>query len=127
MLFQADMAKQAAEEVRKTFWTQRPDIDADAREFADDLFRVATDRSEEIDMLIGQHARHWKMDRMATVDRNVLRGAVAEFLGFPQTPRAIVINEALEIARRFSTPESVQFINGVLDSVAKELGQREVV
>lgn len=122
MLFQADMAKQAAEEVRKTFWAQRPDIDADARGFADDLFRVATDRSEQIDSLIGQHARHWKMDRMAAVDRNVLRGAVAEFLGYPETPRAIVINEALEIARRFSTPESVQFINGVLDSVAKELG-----
>ena len=122
MLFQADMAKQQADEVRKTFWAQRPDIDADARGFADDLFRVATDRSEEIDALIGQHARHWKMDRMAAVDRNVLRAAVAEFLGYPQTPRPIVINEALEIARRFSTPESVQFINGVLDSVAKELG-----
>ena len=125
MLFQADMAKQAAAEVRKTFWAQRPDIDADAREFADDLFRVASARGEEIDGLIGRHARHWKMDRMAAVDRNVLRGAVAEFLGYPQTPRPIVINEALEIARRFSTPESVQFINGVLDSVAKELGQGE--
>jgi transcription antitermination protein NusB len=62
------------------------------------------------------------MDRMATVDRNVLRGAVAELLGFPATPRAVVINEALEIARKFSTPESVQFINGVLDSVGKEVG-----
>jgi len=122
MLFQADMGKQAADEVRKTFWAQRPDIDADARGFADDLFRVATDRCQEIDALIGRHARHWKMDRMAAVDRNVLRGAVAEFLGYPQTPRPIVINEALEIARRFSTPESVQFINGVLDSVGKELG-----
>ena len=55
-------------------------------------------------------------------DRNVLRGAVAEFLAYPATPRAIVINEALEIARKFSTPESVQFINGVLDSVGKEVG-----
>jgi N utilization substance protein B len=62
------------------------------------------------------------MDRMATVDRNVLRGAVAEFLGYPATPHAIVINEALEIARKFSTPESVQFINGVLDSVGKDVG-----
>ncbi len=61
------------------------------------------------------------MDRMAAVDRNVLRTGVAEFLGFPETPKPVVINEALEIARRFSTPESVQFINGVLDSVAKEL------
>jgi len=122
MLFQADMGKQPAEVVRKTFWAQREDVDQEARGFADDLFRVASERQEEIDALIGRHTRHWKMDRMAAVDRNVLRGAVAEFLGYPETPRPIVINEALEIARRFSTPESVQFINGVLDSVGKELG-----
>ncbi len=121
MLFQADMGKQSADDVRKTFWAQREDIDAEARGFADDLFRVANDKSDEIDALIVKHTRHWKMDRMAAVDRNVLRAAVAEFLGYPQTPRPIVINEALEIARNFSTPESVQFINGVLDSIAKEL------
>ena len=62
------------------------------------------------------------MDRMAAVDRNLLRASVAEFLGFPKTPKPVVINEALEIARRYSTPESVHFINGVLDSVARELG-----
>jgi N utilization substance protein B len=61
------------------------------------------------------------MDRMATVDRNVLRSAVAELMSFPSTPRAVVINEALEIARKFSSPESVNFINGVLDSVGREL------
>ena len=61
------------------------------------------------------------MERMAAVDRNLMRAAVAELVGFPDTPRAVVINEALEIARKFSTPESVQFINGVLDSVGKEL------
>ena len=122
MLFQADMGKQSADLVRQTFWAQRPDVDVEARRFAEDLFRVASDRLEEIDTLIGRHTRHWKMERMAAVDRNVLRGAVAEFLGYPDTPRAIVINEALEIARKFSTPESVQFINGVLDSVGKEIG-----
>jgi N utilization substance protein B len=122
MLFQADMGKQAPELVRKTFWAQRTDIDEEARGFAEDLFRVASDRLEEIDGLIGKHAQHWRMERMAAVDRNVLRGAVAEFLGYPGTPRAIVINEAIEIARKFSTPESVTFINGVLDSVGKEIG-----
>jgi transcription antitermination protein NusB len=121
MLFQADMGKQPAEDVRKTFWATRTDVDDEVRGFTDDLFRVANDRAEQIDALIGKHTKHWKMDRMAAVDRNVLRGAVAEFLGYPETPRPIVINEALEIARRFSTPESVQFINGVLDSVGKEL------
>ena len=122
MLFQADMGKQTPELVRKTFWATRTDIDPEARGFAEDLFRVASDRLEEIDGLIGKHAQHWKMERMAAVDRNVLRGAVAELLEYPQTPRAIVINEAIEIARKFSTPESVTFINGVLDSVGKEIG-----
>jgi len=121
MLFQADMGKQPADLVRKIFWVQREDIDDEVRGFANDLFRLASERLEEIDALIARHARHWKMERMAAVDRNVLRGAVAEFLGYPETPQAIVINEALEIARKFSTPESVQFINGVLDSVGKEM------
>lgn len=66
------------------------------------------------------------MDRMAAVDRNLLRAAIAELLGFPATPRAVVINEALEIARKFSSPESVQFINGVLDSVGRELEKKAV-
>jgi N utilization substance protein B len=79
------------------------------------------DRSEQIDKIIERHTEHWRMERMAAVDRNILRAGVAEFLCFPKTPKPVVINEALEIARRFSTPESVQFINGVLDSVAKEL------
>ncbi len=81
----------------------------------------ATDRGAEIDKLIELHAEHWRMERMAAVDRNLLRAGVAEFLGYPETPRAVVINEALEIARKFSSLESVQFVNGVLDSVAKNL------
>lgn len=121
MLFQADMGGQAPDEVRRTFWDEHNSVQEDVRGFAEDLFRVATDRTAEIDGLIERHAEHWRMDRMAAVDRNVLRSAVAEFMGFPDTPRAVVINEALEIARKFSSPESVQFINGVLDSVGREL------
>jgi N utilization substance protein B len=123
MLFQWDMGKQNPEHVRKTFWEERADMDAETRGFADDLFRVAVDRRPEIDDLIQKHAQHWRMERMAAVDRNVLRTGVAEFLGYPETPRPVVINEALEIARKFSAPESVQFINGVLDSVGKELAE----
>jgi N utilization substance protein B len=121
MLFQLDMGKQTTDEVRKTFWGERRDLDEKVRGFADDLFRVAAEREAEIDLIIERNAEHWRMERMAAVDRNVLRAGVAEFLGFPGTPKPVIINEALEIARRFSTPESVQFINGVLDSVAKEL------
>jgi N utilization substance protein B len=121
MLFQADMGKQDADHVRRTFWGEHGTTGADVRGFADDLFRVATDRGVEIDGLIERHAEHWRMARMAAVDRNLLRAAVAELLAYRETPRAVVINEALEIARKFSTPESVQFLNGVLDSIGKEL------
>lgn len=121
MLFQLDMGKQTPEQVQKSFWMERADLDAGTRGFAEDLFKVATERQQEIDDLIQKHAQHWRMERMAAVDRNLLRASVAEFLGYPDTPHAIVINEALEIARKFSSPESVQFINGVLDSVGKDL------
>ena len=121
MLFQADMGKQGPEQVRRTFWAERNEVTDDVKGFADDLFRIATDRTSDIDKLIEGHAEHWRMERMAAVDRNILRASVAEFLGYPATPRAVVINEAIEIARKFSSPESVQFINGVLDSVGKDL------
>ena len=121
MLFQADMGKQAPEQVRKTFWHQRSDVEDETRGFADDLFRVAGEHGAEIDALIQQHADNWRVERMAAVDRNILRAGVAEFMAFPKTPRAVVINEALEIARKYSSPESVHFINGVLDSVAKQI------
>jgi len=127
MLFQADLGQQASDEVRKTFWRGRGEVPGEVQGFAEDLFRVAQDRAAEINRLIQTHAEHWRVDRMAAVDRNILRAAVAELLGFPKTPRAVVINEAIEIARKFSSPESVQFINGVLDSIGKEIEGRAAV
>jgi N utilization substance protein B len=121
MLFQADLGQQPIEEVRKTFWQGRGEVAPEVKGFAEDIFRVARDRAPEIDKLIENHAENWRMDRMAAVDRNLMRAAVAELLGFPKTPRAVIINEAIEIARKFSSPESVQFINGVLDSIGKEI------
>jgi N utilization substance protein B len=126
MLFQWDMGKQSPEHVSKIFWAERGEVDDETRNFADDLFQVATGRHQEIDDLIQKHAQHWRMERMAAVDRNVLRTGVAELLGPHHTPRPVVINEALEVARKFSAPESVQFINGVLDSVGKELDSSKV-
>lgn len=125
MLFQLDMGRQEPEDVRRTFWSERKDLDEKVRSFADTLFDVACQRQQEIGELIERNAEHWRLDRMAAVDRNLLRAGVAEFLGYPKTPPAVIINEALEIARRFSTPESVQFINGVLDSVARELDEKK--
>jgi N utilization substance protein B len=96
-------------------------VDAETRGFAEDLYRVASERRAEIDALIESHAENWRLERMAVVDRNLLRAAVAELLGYPKTPAAIVINESLEIARRYAAPESVQFLNGVLDAIARDV------
>jgi N utilization substance protein B len=120
MLFQADVGKQTPDQVRLSFWKAREEtIDLDTRGFAEDLFRVATAREEEIDTLIEQHSANWRIPRMPAVDRNVLRLAVAELVGFPGTPIPIVINESLEIAKRYSAPESLSFLNGILDAIAK--------
>jgi transcription antitermination protein NusB len=119
MLFQADVGRQSPDEVRKTFWQAREEVDEPTRGFAEDLFRVATAREAEIDALLEQHSKNWRVNRMAAVDRNVLRMAVAELLGFPGTPPPIVIDEALEVARRYSAPESIDFLNGLLDAIAR--------
>jgi N utilization substance protein B len=126
MLFQGDLGKQTPEDVRKLFWESRDDVDADTRGFAEDLYRVAQARSEEIDALIEKHAQNWRLERMQVVDRNLLRGAIAEMLGYPATPHAIVINESLEVARRYAAPESINFLNGVLDAVARELLEKRL-
>ena len=121
MLFQADVGRQTAGEVRATFWKAGDHVEPEVSGFAEDLFRVAVERQEEIDALIASHSTHWRLDRMPAVDRNLLRMAVAELAGFKSTPFPIVINEALEIARRYCAPESINFLNGVLDSIARSL------
>jgi transcription antitermination protein NusB len=120
MLFQLDVGKQSPDQVRQTFWKAREEaIDTDTRGFAEDLFRVATSREQEVDALIEQYSANWRIPRMPAVDRNLLRLAVAELLGFPETPVPIVINESLEIAKRYAAPESLGFLNGILDAIAK--------
>jgi transcription antitermination protein NusB len=121
MLFQGDLGKQSPEQVTKLFWPSRDAVDDEVRGFAEDIYRIATTRQDEIDKLIEKHAQNWRIERMAVVDRNLLRSAVAEMLGYPNTPSAIIINESLEIGRTYAAPESVQFLNGVLDAIAREL------
>lgn len=121
MLFQGDLGKHTPEQVDKLFWDTRDDVDEDTRAFAEDIYRVATARQPEIDKLIETHSQNWRLERMAVVDRNLIRAAVAEMLGNPNTPAAIIINESLEIARRYAAPESIQFLNGVLDAIGRDL------
>ena len=121
MLFQGDLGKQSPEQVTKLFWASRDDVDEDTRAFAEDIYRVATTKQPEIDKLIEAHAQNWRLERMAVVDRNLIRAAVAEMMGSPNTPAAIIINESLEVARRYAAPESIHFLNGVLDAIARDL------
>lgn len=130
MLYQSDMGKQTAVEVRRLFWDGRTDeqgkqtVDMATQAFAEDLFRVAMERSDEIDELIETHAQNWRLHRMAAVDRNLLRAAVAEMIGFKGTPHPIIINEALEIGRRYAAPESITFLNGVLDAISRKVMEK---
>ncbi len=121
MLYQADIGRQTPDQVEATFWKAADEVDLKVRGFAEDIFRAAIERQPRIDELIAEHSRHWRLERMPAVDRNLLRMAVAEMLAFRSTPFPIVINEALEIGRRYSAPESVTFLNGVLDSIAHAL------
>jgi N utilization substance protein B len=121
MLFQADVGKHTPEQVRATFWKSGDEVEPEVRGFAEDLFRVATENQEKIDELIVANSKHWRLERMPAVNRNLLRMAIGEMIGFKGTPFPIVINEALEIGRRYSAPESINFLNGLLDAVAHSL------
>ncbi|HEY8203617.1 MAG TPA: transcription antitermination factor NusB, partial [Pyrinomonadaceae bacterium] len=122
MLFAADVAATRPDELARSFWSELADgeLDKDAQEFATRLALGTLEHLDEVDERIKSRAEHWRIDRMATVDRNVLRLAVYEFLHEP-TPRTVAINEALEVARRFSTYEATQFINGILDAIKRDL------
>jgi N utilization substance protein B len=102
------------------FWGRHP-VDAEVREFADALVRGTMVHREKIDELIEAYALHWDLERMAVVDRNILRAGVFELLWAAQTPPKVVINEAIEVAKKFGTEDSSRFINGILDRIHKEL------
>ncbi len=124
MLFAADVAKTLESVLTSNYWNELSDseLDEQTREFADKLTVGTLREIETIDDRIRTRAEHWRIERMAIVDRNVLRLAVYEFL-FEETPHTVVINEALEIARRFSTFEATQFINGILDAIKHDLAK----
>jgi transcription antitermination protein NusB len=126
MLFAADVAEMPADDVVRSYWAElgESDLDETAREFATRLASRTLSNLELLDERIRSRAEHWRISRMAVVDRNILRLAVYEFLYEP-TPRTVAINEALEIARRFSTYEATQFINGILDAIKRDLDEQQ--
>ncbi|MBI2815825.1 MAG: transcription antitermination factor NusB [Acidobacteria bacterium] len=141
MLFQWDLSKDSPEKVVELFWGNwrrgirespwnlkkeplpppKEEQDESLQSFANELFAGTAAAADEIDAVIRRHAEHWRLERMAAVDRNILRLGIYELTHCPETPPVVVINEALEIARKFSEEESVGFINGLLDQIRKDV------
>jgi N utilization substance protein B len=121
LLYQLDLQDaSSAEPYLDEFWTRHP-VDGEVRGFVESLVRGTKLHQQKIDEVIGQFAENWDLDRMAVVDRNILREGVFELMWMMEIPPKVAINEALEVAKKFSTRESSRFINGLLDRVHKEL------
>ena len=123
MLYELDIGKHSNEDILQSYWRMYEHAPK-VREFAELLFKGTIQQLPQIDKVIQDHAQNWRLSRMAAVDRNVLRLAVFEFLSGGRTPVTVIINEALEIAKKFSTQESAQFVNGILDSIKNQLNRK---
>ncbi len=120
MLFQWELGEHSCDHVLTTFLEAKK-VEADTQAYARALFEGAVKEIQPLDELIRRHSEHWRLERMTAVDRNILRLALFELLHHSETPAAVVINEALEITRRYSGGGSVEFVNGVLDAIRKGL------
>ena len=126
MLYQWEIGGTSPGDTILTYWPaqeETPALAHEHREFANLLVRGTTQRVAEIDGLLAQRAQNWRVERMAVLDRLVLRLATYEMLAEPATPARVIINEALELTRQYSGDEAVGFVNGVLDGVRKQLGR----
>ncbi|HSB19256.1 MAG TPA: transcription antitermination factor NusB [Anaeromyxobacteraceae bacterium] len=123
-LYQLDVAASDLDEALARFWRNFEPVEKEVREMAEDLVRGVAAHRLEIDELIEGASAHWRLDRMAKVDRNVLRLAVHELLHRPDVPVKVVINEAIELGKKYGSESSGAFVNGVLDGIAARLPQR---
>jgi len=126
MLFQIDLTGVSAAEVFPQFWPGQAQVAEDVREFAEDLVLGVSRERAVLDGIVARSSEHWRVERMAVVDRNVLRMAVYELLFTPETPPVVIIDEAIEVAKRFGGEESGAFVNGVLDAIRKSADRGEI-
>ncbi len=122
MLFQWEMGKQDPARIENGFWANAR-AQKSTREFANQLFENAAARAAELDPVISMHAQNWRIERMAAIDRAILRLAIAE-LRTMGTPHKVVLNEAVELAKKFSSEEAAPFINGILDAAMKSFAEK---
>ena len=118
MLFQLDLTGSSVEDVFEEFWKDQ-NAEDDVRDFAEQLVHGVLEHRTFLDGVVTASAEHWRIDRMAVVDRNVLRMGVYELVCERDTPAVVVIDEAIEVAKKFGSVESGSFINGVLDDVRR--------
>jgi N utilization substance protein B len=125
IMFSWDTRRQSVDEAIDAYFDTLYSEEQPVRDaFAAELVRGAVRNSAEIDARIAKHAEHWRVERMPAVDRNILRLAVFE-MSAEKTPAPVVIDEAIELARKFSSEESAQFVNGVLDAIHRESAGRK--
>ncbi|HUP64196.1 MAG TPA: transcription antitermination factor NusB [Thermoanaerobaculia bacterium] len=124
MLFQHDMSGNSPEAIALNFEDLRK-VKTPVRDFAVRIFEGTVAQLEEIDDMIQQQAANWRLSRMAVVDRNIIRMSVWEFLHENDTPKLVIIDEAIEIAKKFGTQKSSLFINGILDGILKRYNLQE--
>ncbi|MBZ5643059.1 MAG: transcription antitermination factor NusB [Acidobacteriia bacterium] len=122
MLFQWEMGKQEPARIEEGFW-KNVSSQKSTRDFANQLFENAAARADEIDPIISTHAKNWRIERMPAIDRAILRLSLAE-LRTAGTPSKVVINEALELAKKFSSEDAAPFINGILDAAVKSFAEK---
>jgi len=123
ILFLWDARRQPVDEAINAYYdTLYSEEHPEREQFVTDLVRGTVEHADQVDEQITKHAEHWRIERMPAVDRNILRLAVYE-MTWGGTPAAVAIDEALELARKFSNEESVQFVNGVLDAIHRARAQ----
>ncbi len=124
-LFQCDFRdKNSAKNNLKQFWADK-EKDPDVKKFASEIIDGTLSELDRVDAAINNAAEHWVLDRMAAVDRNILRFSAYEILYRKDIPPAVTINEAVEIAKKYSTSESASFINGILDKIARKANKNQ--
>lgn len=121
MLYQLEISQDNLEHVLKHYWERQVAEDDETKEFTHFLVSGVVGQKNEIDEFIAKYSTHWKLSRMAAVDKNILRLAVFELRNCQDIPLKVTLNEAIEIAKKFGSEESGSFINGVLDKIAKEV------
>ena len=119
LIYLADLAEIGPADVPAYAWSEEP-LAPRVREFAQRLAQGAISKQDTLDPLIRKHTQNWELNRMASIDRCVLRMAAFELLFEPETPVSVVINEAVEIVKKFSTADSGKFVNGILDKLKEE-------